>query len=276
MAPQPRWYEHVPPSVGKVPCEGEVHHLAWRRGKVKLEDHDLGGERALLVLGGQPSPCLHALRFWESQFGLPPELFDQMQRWLGSNAALAPKELERPRALGMLLSWERAWKADGYFGKHGGLIERQLRALALPTLRTHLNLVKDAFGCRVVRSAAMKLAPAGRPVSLTGGMDRVSVNAEATLSTDWALDVWARDAALVGESFVLALLGPAPAAAGPAATAGPAAAGYVVTAARWRAGPGGAAVPSTGKAVLRRGPGGGWELDWEPFESPATRVEGSP
>ena len=51
MPPADRWYQHVPAATAVIPCEGEQHRVTWRWGKFKLDDHDLGSERAMLVLG---------------------------------------------------------------------------------------------------------------------------------------------------------------------------------------------------------------------------------
>jgi hypothetical protein len=239
----PRWYDHVEAATGLVPCEGQQHRLTWRRGKLKLEDHDLSGERALLVLGGQPCPCLQALRLWEDQFGLPPEQFEQLHSWLGAAAAaLAPRELDRPRDLSMILSWERSWRKHAYMSKHGKIIERAVRERALPALKAHLQAEKQRIGTRVIRSADVKVVPAGRPLNLTGTMDRVSGSAEALLSSTWVLDVWARGIAVVDGAFVLEVVGD-----------------EQVTAVRWHPGPGGVATPQPAPARLRPGDGG-WHL----------------
>lgn len=253
MSPQPRWYEHVPTATGVVACDGDQHRLVWQRGKVKLADHDLGGERAMLVLGGEPCACLRALRLWGDQFGMPPEVFGRMQSWLGPEAALAPAELHLPRTLGMLLSWERAWKAQGYFTKQGKLIERELTGIAVPVLRAHVNAARDEHRCRSVRPVELTVVPAGRPLRLEGRMDRISATVQATLSTDWAVDVWARGIAVVDRAFVLAVTGEA------------AGGGAEVLAARWIA-EGSGARPVIGPALLAPDPEGGWSISWAPSE----------
>lgn len=202
-----RWYQHVAPATALVPCEGGQHRLTWRWGKLKLEDHDLGSERAMLVLGGEPCACLRALRLWGDQFGMAPEQFTQMHRWLGADAALAPKEFELQRQVGMALSWERSWKQARYFDKHGKLIERQLRSVALPVVRAHLTAEKQRFGARTVRRIELRVVPAGQRLALHGQMDSVAVSATVTLSSDWLVHVWSRGMGVVDGAFVLEVLG---------------------------------------------------------------------
>ena len=205
--PRDRWYQHVPAASAYVPCEGQQHRVTWRWGKFKLEDHDLGAERAMLVLGGEPAACVRALRLWGDQFGMAPEQFVQMHRWLGADAALAPKEFEVPRQVGIALSWERSWKQSVYMDKHWKLIERQLRDLALPVVRAHLTAEKQRFGSRMVRRVELRVVPAGQPLGMHGQMDSVSVSATVTLSSDWIVHVWSRGMGVVDGAFVLEVLG---------------------------------------------------------------------
>ncbi len=167
----------------------------------------------MLVLGGAPAACVRALRLWGDQFGMAPEQFTQMQRWLGADAALAPKEFEVPRQVGIALSWERQWKRTVYFDKHGKLIERQLRDLALPVVRAHLTAEKERFGSRTVRRIELQMVPAGQAHKMHGQMDSVSVSATVTLSSAWIVHVWSQNLGVVDGVFVLDVLGPG--AAGP-------------------------------------------------------------
>jgi hypothetical protein len=249
-----RWYEHVPAATAVIPCEGEEHRLTWRWGKLKLDDHDLGSERAMLVLGGQASACLRALGLWESQFAMPPEHFLQMHRWLGPDAVLAPKEFDLPRQVGVTLSWERAWKRSVYLDKHGQLLERMVRDKAVPALRAHLTEEKQRFGTRSIRTVEVRHLRAGQPPGLRGRMDSVSVSVSAALSSDWIVRVWAAGLATVPGAFVLQVNGRGSRAPGSLA----------VLAVRWKqVQPGvGEAVTEAAEAV--RTPEG-WRLD-QPVE----------
>jgi hypothetical protein len=249
--PPDRWYQHVPAASATVPCEGQHHTVTWRWGKFKLEDHDLGAERAMLVLGGEPCACLRALRLWGDQFGMAPEQFVQMHRWLGADAPLAPKEFEVPRQVGIALSWERSWKQSVYLDKHGKLIERQLRELALPVVRAHLTAEKQRFGSRMVRRVELQMVAAGQPVGMHGQMDSVSVSATVTLSSDWIVHVWSRGMGVVDGAFVLEVLGRG---AAPRSTS--------VRAVRWRARQGhpGVAEPEVVTADVVGDAATGWRL----------------
>ncbi|MFN2606677.1 MAG: hypothetical protein ABR511_02085 [Acidimicrobiales bacterium] len=203
---RPSWYHHVGEVSATMACEGEEHRVSWARGKFKLHDHDLAAERAMLVLGGEPSPCLRALRMWRDQFGMPPEAFDRMHDWLGENAALAPEELELHRQLGMMVSWARSWRHWRYLDKHGRLLQGRAKDLALPLFRQHLTVERQRFGSRVISLAKVEVVPDTSVVGVTGQMDRVKVMATATIHPSWLVEVWPRGFAVVDGSFVVEVL----------------------------------------------------------------------
>lgn len=246
-----RWYQHVPPATAVIPCEGAQHHVTWRWGKYKLDDHDLGGERAMLQLGGEPCACLQALNLWANLFGMHPEYFGEMRRRMGADAALLPKEFDVPREVGMALSVERAWKKSLYFDRQGQLLERQLRDLAMPAIRAHLAAEKQRLGSRVIRNVKLNLVPAGREVSIRGRMDTVSVSADVTLSSAWIVHVWSRGIGVVDGALVMAVLGPG-------STPG----GVAVKAARWEPTEPGISEPKVIRAEVVPGAAGGdgWDL----------------
>ena len=249
MGSPSRWYQHLPPATALIPCEGEQHRLTWRWGKVKLEDHDLGSERAMLQLGGEAAACLRALNLWESQFVMPAEHFLQMQRWLGADAALAPQEFDAPRHAAVALTWERAWKRGLYLDKHGPLLERLLKERAVPALRAHLAAEKQRFGARSIRTVEVRHVPAGKQVGVRGRMDSVSVSVNAILSSEWVVRVWAAGLAAVPGAFVVDVVG-----------AGPRPGTLTVQAVRWKQVQPGVEEALTSRAVAV-GSEDGWRLE---------------
>jgi hypothetical protein len=203
---RPRWYHHVAPVSATIPCEGEEHRVSWQRGKFVLHDHDLSAERAMLVLGGEPCACLRALRLWRDQFGMPPELFNRMQTWMGADAVLAPKEMELPRSLGMTWSWARAWRRTSYLDKQGRLLQELAKERALPPFRQHLTGEKQRFGSRVISGAQVRIVPDHEEATVSGQMDRVGVRARASLHAWWLVEVWPLGIALVDGAFVVELV----------------------------------------------------------------------
>lgn len=203
---QPRWYHHVDGVSATLECEGEQHRVSWQRGKFKLHDHDLAAERAMLVLGAEPCPCLRALRMWRDQFGMPPEIFNQMHTWLGDDAVLAPKEMDLPRQLAMMVSWARSWRQWRYLDKHGRLLQDRAHELAAPLFRQHLTLARQRFGSRVISSAAVRIVPDTEVPGVIGQMDPVKVAATAALHPSWLVEVWPRGFAVVDGCFVIEVM----------------------------------------------------------------------
>ncbi|MBA3266936.1 MAG: hypothetical protein H0T70_01575 [Acidimicrobiia bacterium] len=236
-------------------CEGEQHRVSWQRGKFVLHDHDLSSERAMLVLGGEPSPCLRALRMWRDQFGMPPEIFAQMHTWLGDDAVLAPLEMELPRQLGMTVSWSRSWRHWAYLDKHGRLLQERADELALPMFRQHLLVERQRFGCRVISSAKVQIVADHDVVGVTGKMDKVRVVAAATLHPSWLVEVWPRGFAVVDGSFVIEVVEDS--------RTRP-----LVRATRWDDRDAGMRKPDMALARLARGADGEWCLSWEDRAQP--------
>ncbi|MDQ6728695.1 MAG: hypothetical protein M3066_21440 [Actinomycetota bacterium] len=255
MARTPRWYDPFPETTAPVDCGGEKHRVTWRRGKVVLEDHDLTAERAMLAFGGELCPCMRVLEMWVNQFRMAPEQFLQLRGWLGpKNAFLAPEEFALVRRLGMILSWERSWRATFYFrDKQGQLLSDELKTRALPALREHVNAWKVRAGARVVSGCQVALVPSNQPVTLAGTTDGVAMKVAAQLRATWVVDVWARGIATVDGAFVMKL------------DRALSTDDLRVVAGRWEPTGSRTWATVTAPARLRRGPGAPdeWHLEWE-------------
>ncbi|MDP9388797.1 MAG: hypothetical protein M3Q48_13020 [Actinomycetota bacterium] len=243
----------MPPATALVACGGEQHRVSWRRGKLKLEDHDLAAERTMLAFGGETPACLHVLQLWRNlhSWAMSTELLRQMQSRLGPDVLLAPGDLARVHRLGLLLTWERAWRRSAYFSDHGRLLDEELRESALPPLRQHLRWWMERRGCRRIASLELRVLRGGQEPGLRGEMDAVSARATAGLGAGWLVGVWARGLAVVDGAFVLEVTDD---------EAGQG--GVVVRAVRWEGQPSGRASAVTAEAVVEPGPDGGWRLHW--------------
>ena len=60
----PGWAALVPAFEAEVGCTGSTHRIGWSRGKLRLLDHDVGAERALAAMGGEPPLCLDVFDAW--------------------------------------------------------------------------------------------------------------------------------------------------------------------------------------------------------------------
>ena len=71
-----RWYAGLPDVTAEFDCGAAPHRIAWRRGKLVLEDHDLLAERSLIALGSEPPLCVEVLDAWRRLRG--PELLPDL------------------------------------------------------------------------------------------------------------------------------------------------------------------------------------------------------
>lgn len=251
-----RWCHHVPPATAVVACNGEQHQVSWRRGKLKVEDHDLAAERTMLAFGGDTPACLQVVTLWRNLhvWAMSGQLLKQMQSRLGPDVLLAPGDLRRVSDLGLLLSWEREWRRSAYFSEHGRLLEEQLRAQATEPLREHLRRAMAEHGSRRISKLELELGRRGRPDALRGQMDSVGVRASATLGVGWMVHVLARGLAVADGAFVVEVVDERLGAGEESA---------LVRAVRWERQAGGTALPVTARALARRQADGTWRLDWE-------------
>jgi hypothetical protein len=249
-----RWCHHIPPARAVVACSGGQHRVTWRRGKVVLEDHDLGAERAMLALGGEPCACLRVLQGWRNlhSWSMSAELFRQMTARLGEGSILAPGDLAPVHELGLLLTWERTWKRSAWFSGHERLLREQVARRALGPLRRHLDVWRDRVGSRRISAVEVHVQRPGRPAVLVGSMDRIGTKATATLGTAWVLRVWGRGLAVVGGAFVL-----------DAVEEEEGTGELRARAVRWEEQAGGVFAPAPAPAAIRPTEAGGWELAWE-------------
>lgn len=250
------------PATAEVACNGELHRITWQRGKLKLEDHDLAAERTMLAFGGAVPACLQALQLWRNlhSWAMSGQLLQQMQSRLGPGGLLVPGDLQRVHELGLVLTWDRAWRHSRYFSDHGRLLEEQLRERALPPLKEHLRHWMPEFGCRRVSAIELKVLRAGQQPGVHGQMDTVGARVTAILGARWLVEVWARGLALVDGSFVLEVVDEEP---GGGAGAIPA------RAVRWERQRGGWVAPVGSPALVRPRPEGGWQLEWAPGPAPS-------
>lgn len=258
---KPRWCDHVEPATAVVACSGEQHRVSWRRGKLKLEDHDLSAERTMLAFGGSLPECLQVLQLWRNlhSWAMSAQLLQQMQSRLGPGGLLVPGDLRRVHDLGLLLTWERTWRRSAYFSDHGRLLRERLQAEALPALRAHLRWWMPRLGCRRISRLELEALRRGQRPTVVGYMDTVGAKATATLGVAWLLDVRSRGIEVVDGAFVLEVTAEDVDGDGGDGGTG----GLAVRAVRWEKQRDGLGTPVGAPAVLRRRPDGAWGLAWE-------------
>ena len=256
MPVRDRWCHHVPPASAEVACSGEKHRISWRRGKIKLEHHDLAAERTMQAFGGETPACLQTLTLWRNlhSWAMSTQLLNAMQARLGPEVLLAPGDLRRVSELGLLLTWEREWRRRRYYSDHGRILFDQLKSRAMPPLREHLRHWMAEHGSRRISQLDLELARHGQPNVVRGQMDSVGVRATAVLGVRWIVEVWARGLDVVDGALVLEVTGE-PVHGAPEVAH--------VRAVRWEQGPGGWAEPVVAPALVQRLADGDWRLEWE-------------
>jgi hypothetical protein len=154
----------------------------------------------------------------------------------------------------MVLAWERLWRFESWLpNKQSRRLDREIKELALPYLRAHLNAWKARTGARVVSGCQVGLARGFDTATVEGTTDRVAMRATARLRPRWLVDVPPREIAVVDDAFVVALedaLTPDD---------------LRVSAVRWEPNGPGTWGTVAGHARVRREPGTGgeWHLTWE-------------
>ena len=248
-----RWCDHIEPATALVACSGTEHRVSWRKGKVVLEDHDVAAERTMLAFGGELPDCLKVLQLWRNlhSWAMSTELFRQVQASLGPKALLAPGELAPRNQLGLMLTWERAWRRSAWYSEHGRLIQDHIRPDVVRLLRQHLKFWMGERGCRRLSGVELQVPP-GQPVSMEGRMDTVGARATLAVNARWVVDVLGRGLALVDGGFVLECLGHDEHGAA-----------VLVRAIRWDEDEPGVFRPVPAPARVRRDPVGAWRLAWD-------------
>jgi hypothetical protein len=203
------WALDVDPVSVAVECSGELHVVTWRRGKVVLEDHDLGAEEASVALGGPRPACLEVLRLWRNRAMWavatqpdPPGFVRRRPR------PAIPADLVARRELGVVQAWERA-AARRPGSDDAEHLYRYLRKRALSSLLGAATAAQARFGGGRVSFVEVRLADAdggdGHRAEVLGRVDAKQTALVVSLTPRWLHDVWARGIGLVDGRFVAAV-----------------------------------------------------------------------
>ena len=93
-SPARAWYRGVPAVTAEVECDGARHCIAWHRGKLVLENHDILAEQSLTALGARRPLCVEVLEAWRSTY----ESSDLVYDLLVHHKSSSPDDLPRMRA----------------------------------------------------------------------------------------------------------------------------------------------------------------------------------
>ena len=225
-----RWYDGLAPVTAAVRCRGGWHRVTWRRGRVLLEDHDLGAEAALAGLGGERCACLEVLEACQAGFDVddlfalwteqaePIGATHALERWARRVGAARP---ESGRAARLAAERRAAVVASLPLAFRRRLALGVFRAIAREPdghrSGSHPGFA-PVFTSLLGRAASASLPPAaaGLPVDVRwtllgpGGSAAVDGRLGAhggwlrmAVSAGWVADVWAWDLATVEGHLVL-------------------------------------------------------------------------
>jgi len=199
------WQFGVPAVGALVPCGEETHRVRWRRGKLLLDDHDLGAERALVGLGADRCACLELLGTWQESFG-----GDRRLVLSGGvpkrRATRLPRELDHVAGIARLVQQTRRWSRLAE--EPGGAREALFRRL--------LTEFRDAVAASLLPSrqrrevqridVKVRPLPPGDDPTLEIEAARGQVRIVAELSVSWLVQVWAWGLATVEGALALEVL----------------------------------------------------------------------
>lgn len=213
---KPHWYRDHPGVVVCVPCDGALHRVAWRAGRLVVGHEDVAAELGLAAIGGWPPPCIRVLQAWRQlqhgfDLGLlqdlgqgsegPTRLVTSSTLSHASPYEVLPAALRRRAAAAMVVRAQRRW---GGAGLPEGAKQRFEDCLALNVseavhrslapLQPYRPHVDVAVSCAVAGSGE---APSARFL-LSG--QRGQLHCRVPLS--WLVDVWAEGISVVDDSVV--------------------------------------------------------------------------
>ena len=236
MARTRRWWDGVPPVRAPVDCDGARHHVAWRGGRIVLEDHgNPTDERALVALGARRSACVDVVEAWREavadggflhewavhEFDDPARHRLFQARWslaargeaqdilrhlagdaavrAGKAIAVFPQAMQDRLGLAVARRLERQWHMPSRPDDLYPVRARSafVRSLALvDTQRRPAALIP--FSCVVA-------APPAAP-SMNGRLAPGDASARLTVGPSWLTEVWGRGLSVVDGQLVLRLL----------------------------------------------------------------------
>ena len=199
------WQFGVPAASALVSCSDETHRVRWRRGKLVLDDHDLGAERALVGLGADRCACLDLLGTWQESFG-----GDRRLVLSGGvpkrRPTRLPRELDHIAQIARLVQQTRRWSRLAE--EPGGAREALFRRLLTEFRDAVAASLLPSRQRREVQRIDVKVRPLGPGEDPTLQIEaaRGQVRITAELSVSWLVQVWAWGLATVGGALALEVL----------------------------------------------------------------------
>lgn len=236
------WWAGFSPAEAEVECGGALHRLRWREGQLHAVDHpDAAGERTLTALGGDRNRCIDLVDAWEGHQRDIAVLTlgsrgpsDRLRISVTSDQQAAGGWFAYAPATGLAFSGvPGAGRTLGMGGPDdpgvelvdllalGDPLARRLSATVAATLESSADLNNetrersDLTAAVYGRMLCALQTWLGTPdinleLQICASGDRPQVsrrgqNVDAKVPLRWLHQVWARNLAVVGDSFVVDL-----------------------------------------------------------------------
>lgn len=176
-----RWARRLAPVTVEVACDGDVHRVLLRRGKVVLEHHVITAEAAVVALGAPSAPCFEVYRSWRAreqwEIALQPRGpgFHQLYR-----RPPLPSPLLDPLERGIARSWERRAARDE--GLAAYVLHRSIRAKAEPALAAAFDVAVRAVGGGPIKRLELNI---GTPTDASGRITPTESTLLVRVAPDW-------------------------------------------------------------------------------------------
>lgn len=206
-----------------IDCSGGVHHATVEGADLRLHDHDIDAELALLALGADLPTCLVYLAVWRHDLIEPAFLLawgddgevEGMQAaredWEGNYWESWPASPPAARALfgrrlqrSLALAAVRAEAAAGGAGDEGWLaLQRATQTRARRAFVRSLATVEAHPRPDALVPVRIRMDRAGVRGAVAGRLARTGSAVDLVLPADWLDAVWRPGLAVVDDRFVL-------------------------------------------------------------------------
>lgn len=187
---------------------------------------------------------------WERR--LAARSASEKRMWDVSLMEALPEPLRRALMLSVIVNVERHWHDEEYRRAHGEHTRIALAAIVDDLLEQSARRWRRNIKSYAPFEIEARLLTRGEQPACVASLETGSASAVLSVPLSWFIEIWARDLALVDGCFVLSR-------AGPWRQEG----GIPVTAIRWERETGRRTSRSVvAPAIVTRGTGGGWSLQW--------------
>lgn len=194
--PLAHWYRRTSTYEVAVDCGGVQHTVRWRRGRLRLLDHDVAAERAVVALGGDPCPCVEVLDVWRRAC--------ETASGRAHRRAL-PEDLRPAAALCRMVAAERRWAHPALRVERRAFADDLVRNLREALVKS-LQPSQPTTGYPRRVELDIRAVAAGSPIQLEADVWPSRVRLRIELALSWLVQVDGLGLANVDDLVVLAVV----------------------------------------------------------------------